>query len=409
MRERKDFKTGRRRKSVAGGLIAFLRANRFFLLACAGAIVIVAVSLTLVLSHRPAETEPPSAEPTVTASPRPTTEPTELFPYPVRELGVTAPPWYAADQTELIRITREQKTEKNAETDPVTGPLGGFALSLTPHEILFAPSAEEETQVVDGIARVVNVTLKVDGRTVEINTQPATVQAVLDQADVTLGKNDEINYKLTDQAKDGSTIVIHRITFKTETKYETIAYSTVYKGTYYLDKGQTKLVSSGSNGECKYVYVSTYRDGELIERKMESKTVTKKAVDRVYQTGVWEANTSVFPAGGVRCAAAPPAGTYSQVITARSTAYTHTGNNTASGRYPKQGQTVAVAKKHFKTGIVKKYTRVFVEGYGYAIVEDSGDKYMEAYDGYWFDVFLDTEAQCFKWGMRSNVKVYILN
>lgn len=72
------------------------------------------------------------------------------------------------------------------------------------------------------------------------------------------------------------------------------------------------------------------------------------------------------------------------------TAYTWTGNQTASGTWPKVG-TVATDPTVIPTG-----TRLWVEGYGYAVAEDTGG----LVKGHIVDVYLPTESECWQWGRR---------
>lgn len=81
----------------------------------------------------------------------------------------------------------------------------------------------------------------------------------------------------------------------------------------------------------------------------------------------------------------------------RATAYTHTGNRTASGIWPKRGH-VAVDPKLIPLG-----TKLFVEGYGPAVAVDTGD----AIKGHRMDVFFETEKEARKWGKRFKVRVWI--
>ncbi|NLT95145.1 MAG: hypothetical protein GXW85_06355 [Clostridia bacterium] len=78
-------------------------------------------------------------------------------------------------------------------------------------------------------------------------------------------------------------------------------------------------------------------------------------------------------------------------------AYTHTGNRTATGVYPQVG-TIAVDPKVIPLG-----TRLWVEGYGYGIAQDTGS----AIKGNKIDIFMDSRRECLKWGRRK-VKVHIL-
>ncbi len=81
------------------------------------------------------------------------------------------------------------------------------------------------------------------------------------------------------------------------------------------------------------------------------------------------------------------------------TFYTHTGNRTASGVYPKVGRTVAVDKKIIPLGSI-----LYIEGYGILIAEDTGGDIK----GNRLDIFVDTKEEAIKLG-RKQAKVYILS
>lgn len=79
------------------------------------------------------------------------------------------------------------------------------------------------------------------------------------------------------------------------------------------------------------------------------------------------------------------------------TAYTHTGNRTASGMWPEVG-TVAVDPEVIPLG-----TRLWVEGYGWGVAADTG----RLIQGRRIDVFLPSRAECLDWGRkRVRVRVY---
>lgn len=79
------------------------------------------------------------------------------------------------------------------------------------------------------------------------------------------------------------------------------------------------------------------------------------------------------------------------------TAYTHTGNPTATGIYPYEG-IVAVDPKIIKLG-----TKIYVPGYGYAVAMDTGKNIK----GYKIDVFFDIEEKCWEWGVKKiKIKIY---
>ena len=79
------------------------------------------------------------------------------------------------------------------------------------------------------------------------------------------------------------------------------------------------------------------------------------------------------------------------------TAYCYTGNQTATGTWPSRG-TIAVDPTIIPLG-----TRLFVEGYGEGIAEDTGG----AIKGHRIDLYMESEDECWDWGRRT-VKVRII-
>ncbi|MDO5649390.1 MAG: 3D domain-containing protein [Gallicola sp.] len=82
----------------------------------------------------------------------------------------------------------------------------------------------------------------------------------------------------------------------------------------------------------------------------------------------------------------------------QATAYTATGNRTATGTVPKKG-TIAVDPDVIPLG-----TELYVEGYGNGVAEDTGS----AVKGNIIDLYMDSEQEARNWG-RKNVNVTIYN
>lgn len=81
------------------------------------------------------------------------------------------------------------------------------------------------------------------------------------------------------------------------------------------------------------------------------------------------------------------------------TYYTHTGNNTSTGVYPKSKRTIAVDPKVIPYGTI-----LYVEGEGYFIAEDCGG----LIQGNRLDIFVDSQKEAIQRGAKQNVKVYIM-
>lgn len=86
----------------------------------------------------------------------------------------------------------------------------------------------------------------------------------------------------------------------------------------------------------------------------------------------------------------------SRTITVVATAYTHSGHRTYTGTYPSRGQ-IAVDPR-----IIPLNSKVYVEGYGYAIATDTGG----LIKNHKIDLFMETEKECWDYGIRT-VKITI--
>ena len=86
-----------------------------------------------------------------------------------------------------------------------------------------------------------------------------------------------------------------------------------------------------------------------------------------------------------------------EVMIFEATAYTWTGNRTATGTWPSRG-TIAVDPEVIPLG-----TRLHIEGYGEGIAEDTGG----LIKGDIIDVYMESEDECWDWGRRT-VEVRII-
>jgi len=80
-----------------------------------------------------------------------------------------------------------------------------------------------------------------------------------------------------------------------------------------------------------------------------------------------------------------------EVMIFEATAYTWTGNRTATGTWPSRG-TIAVDPEVILLG-----SKLYVEGYGEGIAEDTGG----AIQGHKIDLYMESEDECWSWGRRT--------
>ncbi len=251
------------------------------------------------------------------------------------------------------------------------------------------PGLEEQINRGDVITlnRAVEITLTADWQTQTFKTTPKTVADVLKERGVTLGENDWISPAVTETVAQGTDITINRVNYVQREETITIQPQEIRKNDNTLEKGTRKVVNKGSAGQDKVTYEITYLDGEPIGKTEVARETIKVAEDRVVATGT----LSVASRSGRDFS-------FNKAMTVTSTAYTHTGNRTATGTSPRVG-TVAVDPSVIPLG-----TKLYVEGYGYARAEDTGG----AIKGNKIDVFFDSASTCRKWGVKR-VKIYVLD
>lgn len=253
-------------------------------------------------------------------------------------------------------------------------------------------SPAADTELTDGatvqVSRAFAVAVSADFQTQSFLTQPITVAEFLSNNGIEVGACDWVSPAADTIVSPDTDIVINRITYRQTQTSEVIKPQRVRKEDASLNTGQSRVLTPGVNGERVITNLITYKDGVPIDKQELSRVVAKEAQNEVLAVGT----RKVISRGGKEYA-------YSDVRTMKATAYTHTGNKTASGTWPAAGFTVAVDPDVIPLG-----TLMYVDGYGYAKAEDTGGKIK----GNRIDIFLNTEKECKNWGVR-NVRVYILD
>jgi 3D (Asp-Asp-Asp) domain-containing protein len=157
-----------------------------------------------------------------------------------------------------------------------------------------------------------------------------------------------------------------------------------------LVPGQIRVISQGVNGVKRSVWLLTVIGDQEIKREVVSSQVLNKPVKKIIAT-------NPITVTATRKQALSSELVPKEEFEVESTAYTFTGNNTATGISPRVG-IVAVDPRFIPLG-----TKLYIEGYGYAVAADTGG----AIKGKRIDVFLNSIKECVAWG-RRRVKVYIL-
>ncbi len=130
------------------------------------------------------------------------------------------------------------------------------------------------------------VTVKVDGKTLTTRTIAADVSEVLSELHVSVGAKDRVSPAMTTLVTSpGLDVVVARVTQKSVTAAESVAFGTTRKDNATLYKGTTKTLTAGKTGSSLVTYLETWVDGKRESRTVTSSRVTSAPVTRVLDVG----------------------------------------------------------------------------------------------------------------------------
>lgn len=160
-----------------------------------------------------------------------------------------------------------------------------------------------------------------------------------------------------------------------------------------LVPGMSRVKEAGETGTERRVIKTTRINGEITSERITNQFMLeapkKRVIIRNSQPVAEPKSQGGFDVSQLNI---------QRVLSMEATAYTFTGNRTATGIDPREG-IIAVDPRVIPLG-----SQVYVEGYGYAIAADTGG----LIKGNIIDVFFPNLQTCINWGRRP-AKVYVLN
>lgn len=256
----------------------------------------------------------------------------------------------------------------------------------------------EKDSVIE-ISRAVDMTVRVDGSIIFFRTTEETVGEALASQDILLSEADEMDFVASAPVTADMCVTIVRVQTAEESQEVSVPFETVKKANANMTVGQTKTVQEGQNGLVKELYNVSYRDGQEFSRELISSETLAEPVNKIVEYGTKEVRKTVPSRGDLR---------YSKSLKMNASAYTAascgkspsdpTYGLTSTGSRAARG-TVAVDPKVIPLG-----TRLYIDGYGYAVAADTGG----SIKGNRIDVYFDSLGECYGFG-RKSVNVYVLD
>ncbi|KGX90093.1 hypothetical protein N781_08590 [Pontibacillus halophilus JSM 076056 = DSM 19796] len=310
---------------------------------------------------------------------------------------------------EVTVTTNGEEKQYFTTADTVQQFLEENDISLAEHDIMDRAETDsiQEGLIIE-VDRAIQVTLNDGGEQEDLWTTKDNVDEFLQEQSVELGELDKVNLESSDALKTGQTVTITRVEKVTDVVEEAVNYATVKRNDNSLSKGKEQVVESGQEGKMEKHYEVILENGEEVSRKLVKEETVSESRDRIVAVGTkvsTPATTSVSTTSNKSETISRNNNGAKKEIYMTATAYTancsgcsgitSTGINLKAN--PNQ-KVVAVDPSVIPLG-----TKVWVEGYGYAVAGDTGS----AIKGNKIDLFIPNQGQARSFG-RKQVRVRIL-
>ncbi len=304
--------------------------------------------------------------------------------------------WKPAKQVEVIQDQEKKRYWTAADT--VADFLKEQNIVINEHDKLSPnPDAKLKQDAKIAIQRAFPLKVVVGGKEQDVWSTSTTVADFLSQQGITLNKMDRVEPALKQTVTKDAVINVIRVEKVTDVVEEPISYAVITKNDSQLEKGKQKVVTEGQEGLLTKEYEVILENGKEVSRKLVTEKKVKEKQDKVVAMG-----TKVIVAQVSRGASEPAGKEFYVSSTAYTASCSGCSGYTATGINLRANPNMKVIA--VDPSIIPLGTKVYVEGYGYAIAADKGS----AIQGHKIDVFFASKSDAYRWG-RKKVKIKILN
>ncbi|MBH0167506.1 DUF348 domain-containing protein [Fictibacillus sp. 7GRE50] len=249
------------------------------------------------------------------------------------------------------------------------------------------------------------VKLVVGGKAQQVWTTSTTVADLLKQQKVSLGEIDRVTPAKSDKITGKTQVEVIRVEKVTDVVEEETPFAVVNRKDSGLTKGKERVVQDGKKGKREKRFEVVMENGKEISRKLISEKTLSDSSDKIVAVGT-KAQPKPQPVVSRSQSASASSSSGGREITVTSTAYTANcagcSGITATGFNLKSNPNAKVIA--VDPSVIPLGSKVYVEGYGYAIASDTGG----AIKGNKIDVFFSSQSRAESWG-RKSVKIRIIN
>jgi uncharacterized protein YabE (DUF348 family) len=303
--------------------------------------------------------------------------------------------WKQASQVHIVKDNEKKTIWTTAGT--VAELLKEQNIVLNKHDqISPKPQAAIKDKMKVGLKKAYHLTYVDGGKKQQVWSTSATVADFLSQQGIKLNSLDRVEPSLTETLPKNGVVNVIRIEKVTDVVEEPLQFAVVTKKDESLEKGKEKTLTKGKPGRVSKQFEVLLENGKEVSRKLISEQKIAEKQDKVVAVGTKDLSLQISRG-------AEESGQEYYVSATAYTAYCNgCSGRTATGlnlRANPNMKVIAVDPRVIPLG-----TKVYVEGYGYAVAADTGG----AIKGYKIDLFMPSNQDCYRWG-RKKVKIKILN
>ena len=301
-----------------------------------------------------------------------------------------------------IVMVQDGKTEEVWSTaDTVDELLKDQDLSVKEQDkITPSKSTKLKANMEVAIDKAFSLKLVVGGDEKQVWSTSTTVADFLKQQGVKLNDLDRVEPELTEKVEAENTVNVVRIEKVTDVVEEPVDFAVITKKDDSLSKGKEKIVKEGKDGLISKKYEVVKENGKEVKRELLSEKVVNKKQDKVVTVGT---RTTVAQASRGVTNVSSSSG---KEIYVSSTAYTASCKGcsgvTSTGVDLKSNPGAKIIA--VDPSVIPLGSKVYVEGYGYAVAADKGG----AIKGNRIDVFFSSKNDAYRWGVKR-VKIRVLD
>ncbi|WLD93452.1 G5 and 3D domain-containing protein [Alkalihalobacillus sp. AL-G] len=284
-----------------------------------------------------------------------------------------------------------EENELWTTADTVKEFLSSEKIQVTEHDKV---KPDLDSSIKDGLTvelhKAFQVNLNDGGKDKKVWTTSITVADLLEQHKIQLSEMDRVEPGMDARVKTGGQVNIIRVEKVTDVVEEAVDYAVVKRKDNNLAEGRERVISQGVEGKVKKHYEVILENGKEVSRELVKTEKISDSKDKIVAVGTKEIQHTV--------SRGEPSSS-SREFYVSSTAYTANCNGcsgiTSTGVNLKANPNAKVIA--VDPSVIPLGTRVWVEGYGYAVAADTGG----AINGNKIDVFFNTKSEAYSWGRRT--------